>query len=256
MPIQPSRGVGAVSSTQPVRSLIKPHLKNLSGSGTLLDGIVIERDLEQPNSGIYRPGNHAPRHVVVLHSACPATLTWRIDGRHREAFFAGGEAIINPAGLFVAPRWSAGVELLLMAIQPGFMNRVAKEMGAEGPVELAPRFHFRDALLEQLVRTLIAEFEQSSPPDRVYADSLAHTLVVHLIKKYSKTRMRPQFSRHGLPHKNLHRVVEFIESHLSDDLSLRAIADVAGMSPSYFLTMFKRSTGFAPHQYLIVRRSE
>lgn len=238
------------------RSLIKPHLKHLSGSGMRLDGVIVERNVEQPHSGIYRPTGQAPKHVVVLHVDHPAVLEWRMNGQRHEAFFSGGEAIINPAGLFVAPRWSATVELLLMAIEPGFVNRIAEDMGAGGPVELIPRFHFRDALLEQLVRTLIAEFEQASPPDRVYADSLTHTLIVHLLKKYSGTRLRSRAAGQGLPQRKLARVVEFIESHLSDDLALRHLADTAEMSPSYFLTLFKRSTGRAPHQFLIEKRIE
>lgn len=237
-------------------SLIKPHLTNLSGSGTRLDGMIIERDLEQPNSGIYRPTGSNPKHIVVLHSAHPATLEWRINGKQKEAFFSKGDAIINPAGLFVAPRWKAPVELLLMAINPGFVNQIAGEMSSDGHVELKPRFHFRDELLEQLARSLIAEFEQPSPPDRVYADSLTHTLIVHLIKKYSGARIRPQAAKQGLPQRSLARVVEFIDAHLGDDLSLGAIAHVAEMSSSYFLTLFKRSTGLAPHQYLMAKRIE
>jgi AraC family transcriptional regulator len=256
MPTRTPKTRDLLRAAHPARSLIKPHLTYLSGSGTRLDGIIVERDLEQPNSGIYRPTGHSPKHIVVLHSAHPAKLKWRINGRQKEAFFSGGEAIINPAGLFVAPRWSSAVELLLMAINPGFVNRIATEMGAGSPVELTPRFHVRDALLEQLGRSLIAEFEQASPPDRVYADSLTHTLIVHLIKKYSGTRVRPHTAKHGLPQRRLAQVVEFIDAHLSDDLSLRLIADVAKMSPSYFLTLFKRSTGLAPHQYLVEQRIE
>lgn len=254
MPTNVSGANGHLGKEQPTSSLIKPHLKNLSGSGTKLDGLIIERDLEQSNSGIYRPTGHNPKHIVVLHSAHPATLEWRINGKQKEAFFSGGEAIINPAGLFVAPRWKAPVELLLMAINPGLVNQIAREIGSDGQVELEPRFHFRDELLEQLAKSLIAEFEQTLPADGVYADSLAHTLIVHLIKKYSGTRIRPQTARHGLPQRTLARVVEFIDAHLGEDLSLRTIAQVAEMSPSYFLTMFKRSTGLAPHQYLMAKR--
>lgn len=254
MPTNVSGANGHLGKEQPTSSLIKPHLKNLSGSGTKLDGMIIERDLEQSNSGIYRPTGHNPKHIVVLHSAHPATLEWRINGKQKEAFFSGGEAIINPAGLFVAPRWKAPVELLLMAINPGLVNQIAREIGSDGQVELEPRCHFRDELLEQLAKSLIAEFEQTSPADGVYADSLAHTLIVHLIKKYSGTRIRPQTARHGLPQRTLARVVEFIDAHLGEDLSLRTIAQVAEMSPSYFLTMFKRSTGLAPHQYLMAKR--
>lgn len=237
-------------------SLIKPHLKNLSGSGMKLDGMIIERDLEEPNSGIYRPTGQSPKHIVVLHSAHPATLEWRINGTPNKAFFSGGEAIINPAGLFVAPRWKAPVELLLMAINPGLVNQIAREMGSDGQLELKPRFHFRDELLEQLAKSLIAEFEQTSRPDRVYADSLTHTLIVHLIKKYSEAHIRPQSAKHGLPQRTLARVIEFIDAHLGEDLSLRTIADVAEMSPSHFLTLFKRSSGLAPHQYLVAKRIE
>lgn len=254
MPTNVSGANGHLGEEQPTSSLIKPHLKNLSGSGTKLDGMIIERDLEQSNSGIYRPTGHNPKHIVVLHSAHPATLEWRINGKQKEAFFSGGEAIINPAGLFVAPRWKAPVELLLMAINPGLVNQIAREIGSDGQVELEPRCHFRDELLEQLAKSLIAEFEQTSPADGVYVDSLAHTLIVHLIKKYSGTRIRPQTARHGLPQRTLARVVEFIDAHLGEDLSLRTIAQVAEMSPSYFLTMFKRSTGLAPHQYLMAKR--
>lgn len=254
MPTNVSGANGHLGKEQPTSSLIKPHLKNLAGSGTKLDGMIIERDLEQSNSGIYRPTGHNPKHIVVLHSAHPATLEWRINGKQKEAFFSGGEAIINPAGLFVAPRWKAPVELLLMAINPGLVNQIAREIGSDGQVELEPRCHFRDELLEQLAKSLIAEFEQTSPADGVYADSLAHTLIVHLIKKYSGTRIRPQTARHGLPQRTLARVVEFIDAHLGEDLSLRTIAQVAEMSPSYFLTMFKRSTGLAPHQYLMAKR--
>lgn len=256
MPSASSERLGPFATVDRCHSLIKPHLKNLSGSGTRLDGVIVERDVEQPHSGIYRPAGQAPKHVVVLHADHPATLEWRMNGKRHEAFFSGGEAIINPAGLFVAPRWSGAVELLLTAIEPGFINRVAAEMGSGRPVELTPRFHFRDTLLEQLVRTLIAEFEQASPPDRVYADSLTHTLILHLLKKYSGTRLRPRAAGQGLPQRKLARVVEFIETHLNDDLTLGQLADAVEMSPSYFLTLFKRSTGRAPHQFLIEKRIE
>lgn len=34
------------------------------------------------------------------------------------------------------------------------------------------------------------------------------------------------------------------------------IAKAVEISPSYFLTLFKQSTGMAPHQYVITRRIE
>jgi AraC family transcriptional regulator len=236
------------------RSLIKPHLLNLSGSGSRLNGVIIERDLERPNADTYS----APpsKHVIVLHSGTPATLTWSIGGKQREALFSEGETILNPAGLFTAPRWSAQVELLLLAINPGFVRQIAEEMGHRNNVELVPRFRFHDDLLRQLARNLIAEFEQDSPPDRVYAESLTHTLIAHLLRKHSVARIRPPEARHGLPPHRLTRVIDYIHAHLGEELSLKNIADIAEISPSYFMTLFKRPTGLAPHRYVMSIRIE
>jgi AraC family transcriptional regulator len=59
-----------------------------------------------------------------------------------------------------------------------------------------------------------------------------------------------------LPPRKLARVIEYINYHLGEALSLEMIAGVAEISPSYFLTLFKQSTGLAPHQYVVRQRIE
>jgi AraC family transcriptional regulator len=51
-------------------------------------------------------------------------------------------------------------------------------------------------------------------------------------------------------------VVEYIQGHLDEDLSLSKIANELVMSQYYFCHLFKRSTGVSPHQYLIKQRVE
>ncbi len=238
------------------RSLIKPHLFNLSGSGSTLNGVVIERNLERSNVDLDSAAVKAAKHLIVVHSANPARLEWKMDGRRKASLFAEGDAIINPVGLFVAPRWSAEVELLLLAIDPALVHQAAEEMNRTGRVELIPRFQFRDELVRQLARSLIGEFEQDLPPDRVYLESLTQTLIAHLIRKYSVAGIKPPSARYGLPPRKLARVVEYINDNLGEALSLEMIAKAVEISPSYFLTLFKQSTGMAPHQYVITRRIE
>lgn len=45
-----------------------------------------------------------------------------------------------------------------------------------------------------------------------------------------------------------------IEQNLDGDLSLAALAGVAGLSPSHFARRFKATIGDAPHQYVLARR--
>jgi AraC family transcriptional regulator len=56
---------------------------------------------------------------------------------------------------------------------------------------------------------------------------------------------------------NLRRVIDYIESLLGkSDLSIEEMAGVAHMSPFHFSREFKRTTGLAPHRFVLERRIE
>lgn len=48
--------------------------------------------------------------------------------------------------------------------------------------------------------------------------------------------------------------ISFITEHLKDDISLETLASNASLSPYYFTRVFKKETGFTPHQYIISAR--
>lgn len=50
------------------------------------------------------------------------------------------------------------------------------------------------------------------------------------------------------------RLIDYIQAHLAENLSLSAIANELGMSQYYFCHLFKQGTGLSPHQYLIRQR--
>jgi AraC family transcriptional regulator len=51
-------------------------------------------------------------------------------------------------------------------------------------------------------------------------------------------------------------VVEFIDAHLDEDLSLARLAAVAGLGTTHFQALFKQSMGLPVHQYVVRRRVE
>ena len=184
-------------------------------------------------------------------------MEWKIDGSHKPSLFSPGDAIVNPARLFVAPRWSAEVEILLLGINPVFITRITEQMNRHNGLELLiPGFQFRDELLCLLVLSLIAEFVQEVPPNPVYTESLTYTLIAHLIRLYSVAGSKPLPANRGLSVYKLALLKHYINEHLSDVISLEALATVAQISPSYFMTLFKQSTGLSPHQYVMSQRVE
>jgi AraC-like DNA-binding protein len=58
----------------------------------------------------------------------------------------------------------------------------------------------------------------------------------------------------GLPAARLRRVMAYIDDSLDEGLTVSTLAGVAGMSPSHFTTLFKRSTGVSPHEAVLCRR--
>ena len=60
----------------------------------------------------------------------------------------------------------------------------------------------------------------------------------------------------GLPGYKLRRVAEFIDNNLGEELTIEAIAEVAGLSQFHFARVFRQTTGSTPQQYVKQKRIE
>jgi AraC family transcriptional regulator len=52
------------------------------------------------------------------------------------------------------------------------------------------------------------------------------------------------------------RLVEFVESHLDQSLTLTELAALAGLSVPHFKVLFRETFGMPVHQYVVQRRVE
>jgi AraC-like DNA-binding protein len=58
----------------------------------------------------------------------------------------------------------------------------------------------------------------------------------------------------GLPWSRLRRVVEYVQTNLTGELSLAELSALVHMSPYHFARLFKKSIGVSPRQFVIRRR--
>lgn len=88
--------------------------------------------------------------------------------------------------------------------------------------------------------------------DSLEGESAMIEVLGELLSRHSTPRPPRAPDRHGV--RGVRRVKDFIESRLSQRLSLASLAEIGGYSKYHFLRLFKRETGLTPHAYLVNRR--
>lgn len=124
-------------------------------------------------------------------------------------------------------------------------------------VEIIPTVSpVKDLLIQQICLAIKNELTQNRNGRRIYVQSMADALAVHLLQNYS-TQTKPVKTYSGglSPHK-LKLVKEFINDHLEQELRTDKLAEVTKLSRYHFSRAFKQSTGITPHQYVIQQRVE
>jgi AraC-like DNA-binding protein len=66
----------------------------------------------------------------------------------------------------------------------------------------------------------------------------------------------PASNRGGLSPARSHRICEYINSNLGQNISLELLAEMAGLSIHHFARAFKQTVGMPPHCYVLQRRIE
>jgi AraC family transcriptional regulator len=198
-----------------------------------------------------------PRHILVINLSAPSTIQERLAGR--QGHLGTGNVVILPAG---APTtWhlerEGEVRHLHLYLSPTLIQQIATSADIDpDTVEFVDTLGMFDPWIETIALSLLSELRSEGLGGRLYVESLANILGIHLLRQHSSVK-QPALPRSvGLDRATLRRVSTYIEEHLAEDLSLSELAAVAYLSPYHFARLFKASTGFAPHQYVIGRRIE
>jgi AraC family transcriptional regulator len=98
--------------------------------------------------------------------------------------------------------------------------------------------------------------EAEAPTAAFYAEALQVALAHELLRHNGGGAQSQSLFKGGLAARQKNRVAGYIGDHYAEDISLRTLAGIAGLSPFHFSRAFKASFGIPPHRYHMRTRIE
>jgi AraC family transcriptional regulator len=236
-------------------------------------GKLLESSIERSWTGIFAERRSHPAGVIPTFSPTHtevailirgrSTVTRQADGVYQRTAATRGTIWVCPAGLkedfIVISDDIAEVLHLYLPANPFAALATATESAPMAAARLRYCAGFHDPLIEQIAQLISMEMNAETSSGKLFVESLACSLAARLLHTYSNVSVqRPcaHTTRIRLDRRRLQRVLEFIDAHIEDDLSVATLASTACLSQFHFARVFKTATGESPHQYVSARRLE
>jgi AraC family transcriptional regulator len=205
----------------------------------------------QITDGDLPPGT-AERPSLLMQVSAPAVIELCLNGQYQERTVRPGDFCIAPPGPVPAARWRGERSILVAALHPRLLHSVAAAQGIHG-FELRPRHIIEDPQISHLLFALHAAVFTPNPVGQAYVETICRALSMRLLLGHAETKGWT-VQRGGLTRPSLRRVLEYMDSHLEDEVPLSRLAELCGLSVDHFSRAFRESTGEPPHRYLLRRR--
>jgi AraC family transcriptional regulator len=227
---------------------VLPEVPIASSQATGWDKIELAHYRQPPH---ILPEISSPHHTICINVGNSVSFEHLIHG-HLEIIHSEPSDIgLYPAHLQQSVQWDRETEFLQLYLEPTLLCAVSYESFGCDRIEIPPQLTFFDPLIYHIGLALLTALETDGVQSRLYAESMANALAVHLVSRYStRERAIPDFVPGGIP-RNFQQVIDYINEHLEHNLSLAELANLVQLSSYHFAHLFKQTTGVSPHQYHI-----
>lgn len=232
---------------------IFPQLPIIKNDRAIWTGISLEYHRQPP---FETPEYAIASYQIGINIGQSFQMERKIDGKWETKQVFPGALGLCPFNLPHELRWHDEMNLLSLNLDREFIVRSALELFNTEQVELLWPMAFQDPLIQQIGLALKAEAQSDGGGSRLYAETMANALAVHLVRHYSTQGDRKINGKWAMcPHK-LRWVQDYINDYLERQFSVDELAAIAQLSPYHFSRAFKQSVGISPHQYVIQQRVE
>ena len=200
--------------------------------------------------------HHWPDAVLAFGLRGSARIEWQRGDRLSRFVGAAGGFTIVPAGednSFCMDRPLQTLNLVFGSHQlRALADREWKPYGST--IEIVPVHHQNAPEIVALGQAFAALLRSPRKGSGLYAETLWTQIAMQVLWNYSSLPRPCEPRVERLSDARLRGVIDYLDASLASEISLGDLADVAGLSPNYFLTAFKKATGKTPHRFLTEKR--
>jgi AraC family transcriptional regulator len=211
-------------------------------------GGLVQATVGEPPGRITLEGT--PANLLMFNMSPVQGLRQTREGRSFVSNVLHGEMTLMPRGVPSQWSWNSACDRLDVAV-------AADVFGDGSKLDVVDRFLFRDPEMEAICRRLYREVCLESTAERLHVESLVMQLAVLLLRRHSTaSEAAKTLPSSGLTRNQARRVLDYIESNLSHELTLGELAAITNLSLHHFARIFKQTIGLTPYRYVLQRRVE
>jgi AraC family transcriptional regulator len=226
----------------------------IASSGLEWTGISLELHDASP---VERYESVSADHLISVFVDHPSSgETSLSSGRFVPYIYHPGAINLFPAGPIPACRPFTKTKMIICALDPGLVRDVGEELNSPAVPDFRRTVDLHDQSLKRIVMLLAAEADSGGSSGKLYAEHLAHAMVLRFLWLAGGMRDAKPSQQIALSNRALRRVLDKMRAEVASDHNLNSLAAESGYSKSHFLRVFRAGVGCSPHQWLTQLRIE
>jgi AraC family transcriptional regulator len=190
-----------------------------------------------------------PEQVLTLY-LCRSVVEYIDAAEFHAAVREKDSVIIEKRACEQRVRWASSASVLIVQLSKAMLEQASE--AATLPEDAAPAdCSATDLRLTSLMLALERERMQGYPSGRLFVDGIEQALAAILVRYDKVAKSDSQIYKGGLAPYRMKRVTDFIHAHIDEDISLNELARDVGLSPSHFCSLFRKTSGKTPHQFVL-----
>lgn len=194
--------------------------------------------------------------VLVKQNEQPVKFEQVVGQYHQDGILTYQDLVIIPAHAPCRVSWDQEMEFMLLVLDPICLAQVIDDSTNACNIEILPQVAVFDPNISLSGALLKSELFSQGLGSNRHVEAVQRLLSITLLRQFSVNKVATPDHQQEQVEGSLQRAIAYINENLVNELSLKAIAVVAQMSPFYFARIFKQSTGLTPNQYVTNRRME